>query len=208
MKKIILTLILLFPALLVSANYSAINYSNTPLEAANSLALRWIINDHSKNPTNYNLDSYVLRQEIAAVSRWVAWLPRKNRCENIFSDVSATVPNDWACFSIEVLIDNDLIARNTTFRPEDHITKAESIWMLIRSIWFDYRFDWTSSKTWQEQIVDYAFEKWVIKDRFSDFDSLATRWWIFLIADTTIKRNEEIKIQERIEKWIYSDEVL
>ncbi len=59
------------------ASYSAIKYSDSPLEAANSLAEKDIINDHKNDPENYNLNDYVLRQEIAAVSRWVAWLPKK-----------------------------------------------------------------------------------------------------------------------------------
>jgi len=31
--------------------------------------------------------------------------------------------------------------------------------MLIRSIGFDYSYDPKNSKSWQEQIVDYAFAK-------------------------------------------------
>jgi hypothetical protein len=57
------------------------------------------------------------------------------------------------------LVDNNLISRNTNFRPEDKITKSETIAMLIKAIGFDYQMDANSSKNWQEQVVDYAAEK-------------------------------------------------
>lgn len=208
MKKISLFILSLFIFWTVFWEYTAIKYSSTEIEAANSLAERWIINNHKEDPKNYNLWDYVLRQEIAAVSRWVAWLPKKKWCDGIFTDVTAIKPNTWACLSIEVLVDNGLITKNTEFRPEHNITKAETLGMLIRSIGFDYSYDPKNTKSWQEQIVDYAVLKWVIKTKFTDYNTYATRWWVFMIADTTIKKDEEIKIQEKIEKWIYSDVTL
>lgn len=208
MKKIFLILLSFLVFGSAFASYTAVKYSTTELEAANSLATRWIINNNKDNPEKYNLKDFVLRQEIAAVSRWVAWLPKKSFCEGIFNDVSALKPNTWACLSIEPLVDKWLITKNKEFRPEHNITKAETLWMLIRSIGFDYSFDPKNPKSWQEQIVEYAYNKWVIKEKFTDYDTYATRWWVFLIADTTIKKDEEIKIQEKIDKWIYSDVII
>lgn len=206
MKKIYAFLILNILLLSwVSAWVIAVNYSSTPLEAANSLAERWIINDKSSNPSDYNLYDFVLRQEIAAVSRWVAGLEKKSNCDNIFKDLSSTNPNSWACVNVEVLVDNNLISKNDLFRPEDKITKAESLGMLIKSIGFDYSYDSSNSKTWQEQIVDYAVSKWIL-DNFTDYDTLATRGWVFLVADTSVKKEEEINIKQK-ESKIYSDEL-
>jgi len=73
--------------------------------------------------------------------------------------LSDTNPNSWACRNVEVLVDNDLISKNTNFRPEDKITKSEAIAMLIKAIGFDYSYDSRSSKNWQQQVVDYAAEK-------------------------------------------------
>jgi len=178
---------------------------NEMIEAANNLASDGIINNHSDNTSLYNLNDNVLRQEIAAVARWVAWLWKKTKCDNIFSDLSATNPNTWACVNVEVLVDNDLISKNTTFRPEDKITKAETLGMLIKAIGFDYSYNTSSSKGWQEQIVDFAVWKWVV-DRFSDYNTEATRWWVFELADTTIKKDKEIKKMKK--EAIYSDEAL
>ncbi|MDD2907408.1 MAG: S-layer homology domain-containing protein [Candidatus Gracilibacteria bacterium] len=205
MRKIILFLLSIFICSSAFGAYTAIKYSTTELEAANSLATRGIINNHKDDSVNYKLGDFVLRQEIAAVSRGVAGLPKKTGCDGIFSDVTATKPNTWACLSIEVLVDKGLITKNKEFRPEHNITKAETLGMLIRSIGFDYSYDPKNTKSWQEQIVDYAFAKGVIKEKFSDYDTFATRGWVFMIADTTIKKDEEIKIQEKIDKGIYSD---
>ena len=185
------------------AAHTAVIDNKSELESANSLASKNIINDHSNNPDGYNLDDNVLRQEIAAVARWVAKLDKKAMCDNIFSDLSATNPNSWACVNVEVLVDNNLISRNTNFRPEDKITKSETIAMLIKAIWFDYQYNPNSSKNWQQQIVEYAAKKWVIEE-FSDYNTDATRGWVFQVADTTIRR--DIKIKKEIEQWIYSDE--
>ena len=186
--------------------YAWLKLNEDELYSANSLAEQKIINDHVRDPENYNLNDHVLRQEIAAVARWVAKLDKKLRCDNIFDDLSDTKPNNWACRNVEVLIDNDLISRNTNFRPEDKITKSETIWMLIKAIWFDYNFDTNSDKNWQQQIVEYAAEKGVI-ELFTDYNTDATRGWVFKVADTTMKKDIEIK-RKMIEEGTYTDEVL
>lgn len=199
MKKIaILWIILLFSS--ISLNWYS--YTNDMLDAANSLASKWIINDHKGNPSLYNLDSKVLRQEIAAVSRWVAWIDKSTTCKNIFSDVSSTKPNSWICYNVEPLVENSLISKNDKFRPEDYITKTEALGMLIKSIWFDYKYNSDDSRGWQEQIVSYAVNKWIV-DNFTDYNTEATRWWVFEVADFSM----EVKEIEEKQKWPYSDEL-
>ncbi len=193
---------------------TAVVDNKTELESANSLAKQKIINDRSKEPEKYLLDSHVLRQEIAAVARWVAKLEKKEKCDNIFKDLSDTKPNWWACRNVEVLVDNDLISKNETFRPEDKITKSETIAMLIKAIGFDYKMDPDSNKNWQEQVVEYAIEKKVVEP-FTDFNTNATRGWVFQVADTTIRKDIEIKAKKAAEekkkleeKKKYTDEAL
>lgn len=203
LKKVIF--ITMFSLLFWSIAFASVyKYSTAELNAANSLANQNIINNHSTNPQNYNLWDSVLRQEIAAVARWVAKLDKKDRCDNIFSDLSDTKPNNWACKNVEALVDNDLISRNKTFRPEDNITKSEAIAMLIKAIWFDYNYNPNIDKNWQQQVVEFAANKRVV-ELFTDYNTPATRGWIFIVADTTIKKDEYIKKYER-ETWIYSDE--
>lgn len=209
MKKLLISLFVLSISFSVwFATLTAVVDNKTELESANSLAEQKIINDHKNDPENYNLKDNVLRQEIAAVARWVAKLEKKWKCDNIFKDLSDTKPNTWACRNVEVLVDNNLISRNENFRPEDKITKSEAIAMLIKAIWFDYEMGTNSSKNWQEQVVEYAAEKWVV-ELFADYNTEATRGWIFQVADTTIRRDiqirEELKKQEEAK---FSDESL
>lgn len=208
-KKVISTISLVAITWAISyASYSAVVDNKTELESANSLAEQKIINNHVNNPENYNLSDNVLRQEIAAVARWVAKLPKKWKCDNEFKDLTDTKPNTWACRNVEVLVDNDLIAKNEYFRPEDKITKSETIAMLIKAIWFDYKFNPNSDKNWQEQIVEYAASKGVV-ELFTDYNTDATRWWVFQVADTTIRKDIEIKKQEEIKKKkLYTDEAM
>lgn len=200
LKKTISTVVL--SVVMWAATFASV-YVKTEIDAANSLAEQWIINNHVNNPENYNLSDNVLRQEIAAVARWVAKLEKKGQCDNIFADLSDTKPNTWACRNVEVLVDNGLISKNTNFRPEDKITKSEAIAMLIKAIWFDYEYDSNSSYNWQYQVVTYAANMWIVEN-FTDYNTDATRGWIFQIADVTIRKDEEIRIKK--EAWVYSDE--
>ena len=201
-KKIIsISLLIIISWAISFASFTVIIDNKTELESANSLAIKKIINNHANDPENYNLTDNVLRQEIAAVARWVAKLDKKNRCDNIFKDLSDSKPNTWACRNVEVLVDNNLISRNENFRPEDKITKSETIAMLIKAIWFNYEYDVNNSKNWQQQVVEFATKNGVV-ELFTDYNTNATRWWVFQVADTTLRKDEEIRKQ--IKQWIYS----
>ncbi len=192
-KKIISLLVLLSLFSFIFNNSFAENelYDNDYITAANILADKWIINNHEMDPQNYNLEDYVLRQEIAAVTIWIAWLDKKTVCDWIFNDVLSTNPNNWACYSVEALVDANLIAKNENFRPEANISKAEAIGMIVKSAWYDYNYDSTSDKIWQEQVVDYAYNNWIIDSKFSDYNASATRWWIFYVASIIIQKINE-----------------
>ena len=188
---------------------------SSEVEHANNLAEKWIINNHKNDPQNYNLWDNVLRQEIAAVARATyearLWKEigglKKKTCDNTFADVSSTNPNSWACYSVEALVDNDLISKNTNFRPEDKITKSEAVAMLIKAIWFDYEYNPGSSYNWQQQVVMYAANMWVVEN-FTDYNTDATRGWVFQMADFVIKKDEEIKAAKKKQEWTYSDEAM
>ena len=154
-------------------------YTSSQLDAANTLADEWIINHNGSNPAGYKLDQNVLRQEIAAVARGVAGISKTSSCSNSFSDVSATNPNTWACYSVEALLNADLIASNSTFRPEDNITKAEWLGMLVKAACGDdYSYDSSKWWSWQEQVVSYASGLTIVEN-FTDYNTPATRGWVF-----------------------------
>lgn len=185
-------------------------YNNNELISANNLAHREVIRDNSENPTAYNLNDNVLRQEIALISRRVSGIEENTSCKNIFTDVSTTTPNTWACNNIEALVDNNFISRNESFRPEDFISKSEALIMLIRSIGFNFEIDNDNGINWQTQVVEYAYNKWVV-DNFTDYNELATRGWVFKIAEFSIVvREEEIKkekLADNITYQLFSGEI-
>ncbi len=168
--------------------YDFIINEGIDINIANYLATQWIIVNHSDNTKLYNLDNNVLRQEIASISLKLWWIEKKNKCDNLFSDISSIKPNDWVCLNIEPLLERWLISNNKKFRPEENITKAEALWMLIKVKWLDYKLVTNSSKTWQQQIAEYAVREWLVED-FNDYDTYATRKWIFKVVDNIITKD-------------------
>lgn len=164
--------------------------SSSHIEAANKLAGKGIINDHSTDTAKYELNRNVLRQEIAALARGVANLAKSTTCNNPYKDVTATIPNDWACYSIQPLKDNMLIADNEYFRPEAKITKAEAVGMIVKAAYgSEYEYNNDLKTNWQAQVVAFAVSKGLTKN-FTDYNALATRGFIFEVAANTF--SEEI----------------
>ncbi|MBT3727046.1 S-layer homology domain-containing protein [bacterium] len=170
--------------------------SSTEAEAANALAAKGYINDHSNDTAAYNLSQNVLRQEIAAVARGVAGLDKKSSCDNSFADTSASTPNTWACYSVEALLDAGLIASNTNFRPEAKISKAEAVGMMVKAAFgSEYSYDTSNSASWQEQVVAFAVSKGVVSN-FSNYDTSATRGFVFEAGNNAIIASEEVASEE------------
>ena len=192
MKKILLILTIIFSIIFGSV----LAYTSSQLQAANSLAKKWIIKAHFDNPELYNLDKPVLRQEIALISRRVSWVKENSSCKGIFADVTATKPNTWVCKNVEALVEHNLISKNKYFNPERNISKSEALIMFIKSIWFP-EFKIKDPKNWQKEVVDFAVKNWVVQN-FTDYNTQAKRWWIFKIADFSIKIKEK-----RIKEWTW-----
>ena len=202
MKKI-LAIVSVFSLLITTAFAS---YSDTKMiDSANDLAERSVVSDKSENPSAYNLSDNVLRQEIGLVAMRIAGLQKKSSCSWIFSDLTATTPNNWACIHIEPLVESKLISKNDNFRPEDNITKAESLKMLIKAIGYDFEYDSTSTVSWQKQYVDFAVSH-DITEEFTDYNTLASRGWVFVVAAHTIEAKEQE--DKKDDDDMYSDEAM
>jgi hypothetical protein len=202
MKKLLTIISLL--SLLGATAFANYSYDEM-VDSANDLAERGVITDKSDNPSAYNLQDEVLRQEIGLIAMRIAGLQKKSSCSGIFDDITATTPNDWACVHIEPLVENNLISRNDNFRPEDNITKSESLKMLIKAIGYDFEYDASSSVSWQKQYVDFAVEHEIIEE-FTDYNTVASRGWVFVVAAHTIETKQEEDEKEDDKK--YSDEAM
>lgn len=163
----------------------AFAYSEAEKTAADSLAAKGIIVAKA-DAAGYNLDQNVLRQEIAAVARWAAEVAKKTTCAGSFKDVTATTPNNWACYSVEALLDAWLIAANENFRPEANITKAEAVGMMVKAAYgTEYAYNNALGTTWQEQVVAFAVSKGIITS-FTNYEALATRGFVFEVGASAI----------------------
>ena len=183
---------MLLPLLTIASIHA---YTNEDLTSAINLSSQWIINDHSSNPSLYDLDKPILRQEVAWVVRRASWIVENTTCKNLFDDVSANIPNSWACTEIETIAENWIATlNNDNYNPEKNISKSEVIAMTVRAFKLPYVYDKNKEWNWQKQIVDYVSNEWYIEN-FSNYNDEATRWFFFRMVDT-MKANQEFSEKE------------
>lgn len=162
--------------------------STSEIEAANMLASKGIINTQS-DVANYNLEQNVLRQEIAKVAANMAGIEAKTSCDDSFADVSSTTPNTWACGYAEALLDAGKISANANFRPEANISKSEAVKMVLDAA--GYTGFYSDAAMWQSQTVAFAADKGIVNS-FTNYDTPATRGFIFEAAHQAINSTEEV----------------
>lgn len=167
MKKLFTIIILLFLT-------SGLTYSWTPhnLQSANFIAAKWVINDNSLSPSEYNLDYKITRREMLKVMMNLSGESVSDACLWAFSDLNS---NDWGCKYAEAALKEWYIAANTTFRPDDNITQIESLKMTMQAVWMER----DSNDDWRAWYVSKASRDNLIDDEYFDYDLSAIRWWIF-----------------------------
>ena len=157
-------------------------YSSS-LEAANKLASVGVINDNSANPADYRLGDTITRREVMKVAMNLA------SCQNIvlnstyagkFSDVPAS---DWAWKYAETAVDNALIAANATFAPARNVTKGESLKMVMNVTQIEKA---TGGANFWADYVQAGVDAGIVES-FSDYDTTATRGWIFKVAANALE---------------------
>lgn len=183
-KRFLVAIFLMF-----SSTWLTHAFTMSELDAADYLAKAGMIVDYSSTPIYYDLDADVLRQEIAGLALSLSPYEKESICRAKFKDVNTKVPNTWACYSIEGLLNNNLIAHNEYFRPEETLSKAEATWMIVKAVYGDaYSYDDTLWTSWEKQVVDFAVSKGITED-FSDFSLNATRWFVFKLAKNALVIN-------------------
>ena len=62
------------------------------------------------------------------------YLPDNYNCRGIYTDVSATKPNTWACKIIETATEKGLVTTTgTNFHPEEKLTLIETLSILMKA---------------------------------------------------------------------------
>ena len=169
----------------LTISISTFAYTSTDCTSAEQLASQGVIGYRS-TCREYNLDRTITRQEVAAVTLKVGEVcgsiqnipPQGSyRCENVFSDVSTSYPNEWVCRVAETLAQEGVISQNDVntygdvfFRPLKNVTRAEALAMILNgadlefqgTIYDDWRFGSTGAVTWQKPLIQYAFDRDII----------------------------------------------
>lgn len=184
MKKLLLPSIIL--ACIIP---QAIAYTDYDLSAANFLAKEWIIKDWNNTPEKFELDNNITRREMLKVMMNLSWLEVEDKCDWSFKDL---ISSDWWCKYAEKALKWSFIASNEIFRPDDSITKIESLKLIMQAKYLAK----TQAEDWRKWYVEAAFNAWIINETFEDYNTLATRAWIFNIwantYDNFITDEEEI----------------
>lgn len=137
MKKIFFVLLVVL--------FSVFAYADDGLSDARALAEQGIIVNKSTPSTYltspisdiqeagmYRLYDTIIRQEALGITLKLAkfTLPDKYNCRNYFTDAREW----WVCRVAEVSADNRIVSReNLRFRPQDVVTLAESLGILVMS---------------------------------------------------------------------------
>jgi len=151
-------------------------YTSSQFLAAKNLWEQGIIIKQS-GVSEYRLDETITRKEFMKVLANKVGQEVPNECDYEFRDVK----NDWGCKYIEWAMKSALIAQDSYFRPHEAMTKAESMKLILKVRNIE-RVQKTSD--WRNDDMETAFQKWIIESKYSDYDTSATRGWIFEALDT------------------------
>lgn len=166
MKKLFLFFSLVFFAI-----WSVQAYTSNQFLAAKNLWERWVIVKQWSLQL-YRLDETMTRKEFMKILANQLWDNIENECDYEFADVK----NDWWCKYIEWAMKNSYVAQDTYFRPNEAMTKAEAMKLILKARDIA-RVQKTSD--WRTDDMQTAYQKWIISSDYSDYDTSATRWWIF-----------------------------
>ncbi len=127
MKKLPLLCALYF----VFCTSTALAYTQADVSNAQFLADQWVIVKQSTT-AGYRLDNTITRAELVGIALKLKWVTLPSyQCKWYFTDVRN---NDWICRATEIAADNGFVTRaNTKFRPQNSITRAEALAIIMKS---------------------------------------------------------------------------
>lgn len=178
-------------------------YYDESVEYANALAERWVIKDFSTTPEKYNLDSGIQRKEMMKIAvKLLNVEPKECGQDKIFTDVDTA---GWECKYIKTALSKGIISGWEKFRPNDLLTKTEAMKIILKSLNLRKTVE---TDVWQADYMNSAFEYGLIETKYSDYNSNATRDWVFKIAETALVRGEEEEKMEDMKEvlGLFSEE--
>lgn len=169
---------------------------NDLITSANYLAKFWVIVDQSSNTEWYRFNDNITRWEMAKIVS-ILWEVNKlidttninYTCNNLYKDLNSS---DWECKYAENWLNKWFFSKNEKFRPKDNITKIEALKMIMNSRSIQ---KWNNND-WKQAYIEWALKSWIIDSSFSDYDSYASRWWIFYVSYNAIGWNKNSTEEE------------
>lgn len=190
-SKIILTLLSFIMLWLIILPNLKADLEAESIKNAQILADAGIILNNSTNPKAYNLTSFITRREMLKVMLNLAWVTPDQTCVGKFSDLKSS---DWWCKYAETALKLWYIASNKLFRPNDLVSKSESLKMIFKAKWINV----SKTSDWRVWYMQKAVELWYVQS-FSDYDSPSKRNFVFNIWAKTITSTSKIK--EQVLSW-------
>ncbi len=185
----------------VTSTYA--NDYNTELGAANDLSSLEIIVDKSSTPEEYRLGETITRREMLKIMINLSPSTVEDKCEWKFADLQTS---DWWCKYAEEALKQWYIAANNNFRPDDNISKVEALKMVMQAKNLSKNLVETD---WRKAYVLWWLFNWILEDSkwtywdFSDYDTQALRWWIFVITQEANKKNTDLETQVKIANYYW-----
>lgn len=160
----------------VTTSYDTSTMMGLHSAAANFLAEQNVIVDQSANVEMYNFTSNITRREMIKVAMNISGREVPETCTGEFSDLDAS---DFGCKYAEAALQAGFIANNDMFRPDDLITEAESLKMIMQARGIEKAEG--DYEMWMLAYSDKAQAEGLIKTQIN-LDTNAKRGWIFDIA--------------------------
>ncbi|MDC0506130.1 thioredoxin domain-containing protein [Candidatus Gracilibacteria bacterium] len=167
----------------VVGSMGSVSAAKSQLESAKQLAGQGVIKTGSTS-ADFGLGNTITRKEIMKIVLNLSGKNVTDTCSGEFGDVA----NDWGCKYIEAGLRNGFIAKNASFRPNDSISKAEAMKLILKARGIDKAYN---TSDWQADYMNTAYDNSIIASKYSDHGTKALRGWIFGIgaADKATRSN-------------------
>ncbi len=187
MKKIFSLIILI---ILIFTINSAWAYTQKEKLAADFLSYKDII-VAQEDATKYELNKKITRREMWKVTLKLSGLNIGTSCTWVFSDLKSW---DWGCKYAELWAKKWFFAKNESFNANGDISQIEALKMVMKGTWIEKG----QADDWREWYVTAAVSYGLLEEGFTDYDTKATRAWIFIMAQHAIEYgdDEDIKLIE------------
>jgi len=179
----------------LSISSFAHTHAASELESAQKLASMGVIKSGT-TASDFGLSNTITRKEMMKIVMNLSGKNVADTCNGTFGDVT----NDWGCKYIESALSHGFIAANANFRPDDSISKAEAMKLILKARGIEKAYN---TADWQDDYMKTALDNGVIASAYSDHNTAALRGWIFSVGAAEQK---DMMKEDAMEKM--DDEVL